>query len=43
MRFNMGLSNDKRLFQYFAERLPVLQKMTSAEFSRPAQKSHTTS
>ena len=24
LRFNMGYSNDKRLFQYFSERLPVL-------------------
>lgn len=43
MRFNMGWSNDKRLFQYFAGRLPVLQKMASTEFSRPAQKNYTTS
>jgi DNA-binding transcriptional MocR family regulator len=26
MRFNMGWANDKRLFQYFAERLPLLRK-----------------
>lgn len=43
MRFNMEWSNDKRLFQYFAERLPVLQKMTSSEYSRPPHKSHTIS
>ena len=43
MRFNMGWSNDKRLFQYFAQRLPVLQKMTSTEYSRQAHKSQTIS
>jgi hypothetical protein len=42
MRFNMGWSNDKRLFPYFAERTGP-PEMTSTEFSRPAHETHTTS
>jgi len=43
MRFNMGWANDKRLFKYFAERLPVLHEMTASEFRHPMRKGHTAS
>ena len=43
MRFNMGWANDKRLFQYLAQRLPVLQKAADPEFHRPAQTRRVTS
>jgi DNA-binding transcriptional MocR family regulator len=38
MRFNMGWANDKRLFQYFGQRLPILQQLGTTDFQRTIRK-----